>query len=582
MLLTLFVRWSAGQLKNGTVAKLAAKVGELYSTALSTIADIKPGVPDELLNHLLIKSVHFQAVAQYRKSIDDLGANRYGDELGRLELALALVKKALAGPKAGVADSVLADLRSLQAILADNKARATKDNDLIYLHAVTFVSALPPIVPAAMVRPTTIPELTSPIGFLHKGVGGLGRPLFDQLVPIEVHLAVSVYDDRKAELLREHIVGRKDELDGVAQATLGSLGLPGSVQAATSRVGLPPSLVDQAREVRAEGGVDRLRKMLADVRKVGQVNQGLLDQAREALDAEAAEDDMLRAKYGTDRWARPGSAEAAAELSQRIDNLNGILNAAQTSDSLVRAKFAQAEGDLALLGGGEEALAGAVPSLGVAVSPFGAAQAGPASEQARAIRTLTRALDELDDLRSIRSRVVAEARPAFDHDDIRPAVMSHAASLAAANRHGRLAVAQFEDLFQARLAALARFDASLTENAVRQEDVLDRVKAANEVFLLARRTDPALARRELALQRLDGAAHQHRELLANLQEGLRFYDQLSGLLGELRDGGKRFAQARAQEARELGLRLGMGGVRISSETRQPGVFDPSQGPIRFG
>ncbi len=573
---------TAGQLKNGTVAKLAAKVGDLYSSALSTVAATKPGLPEQLLNYLLIKSLHFQAVAQYRKSIDDLGSNRYGDELGRLEHALSLVKKALAAPKAGVSDSVQNDLKSLQAILVDNKTRATKDNDLIYLHAVTPPSALPPIAPAAMVKPTTIPELVSPIGYLHTGAGGLGRPLFDQLVPIEVHLAVSVYDDRKAELLREQLVGRRDELDAVAQATLGSLGLPGSVQAATTRVGLPPGLVDQAREVRAEGGVDRLKKMLADVRQVGQVNQGLLDQAQEALDGEQAEDEALRAKYGTDRWTRVTSQEAAAELRRRVANLAGILNAARTSDGLVRAKFGQAEADLALLGGGDDALAAAVPSLNAAASPFAAAQSGPASEQTKAIRTLTRTLDELDDLRSIRSRIVAEAKHTFDHDDIRPAVMNHAGVLAAQSKHAKLAVAQFEDLFQARLQGLGRFESSLTENAVRQEDLLDRIKVANEVFLHARRTDPALAKREEALQRLDAAAHQHRELLANLQEGLRFYDQLSGLLTELREGCKQFAYARAQEAKELGLRLGMGGVRISSETRQPGVFDPSQGPIRFG
>lgn len=557
-------------------------MGELYSSALATVAATRPGLPEQLLNYLLIKSLHFQAVAQYRKSIDDLGANRYGDELGRLEFAISLVKKALAAPKAGVSDSVQNDLKSLQATLVDNKTRATKDNDLIYLHAVTPASALPAIVPAAMVKPTTIPELVSPISYLHTGAGGLGRPLFDQLVPIEVHLAVSVYDDRKAELLREQIVGRKDELDAVAQATLGSLGLPGSVQAATTKVGLPPSVIDQAREVRAEGGVDRLKKMLADVRQVGQMNQGLLDQARDALDAEQAEDEALRAKFGTDRWTRVLSQEAAAELRRRVDNLAGILNAARTSDGLVRAKFAQAEADLALLGGDDDALAAAVPSLSASTSPFASVQAGPASEQTKAIRTLTRALDELDDLRSIRNRIVAEARQAFDHDDIRPAVMNQAGVLSAQSKNAKLSVAQFEDLFQARLEGLRRFEASLTENAVRQEDLLDRLKVANEVFLHARRTDPALAKREEALQRLDAAASQHRELLANLQEGLRFYDQLSGLLTELREACKAFAYARAQEAREMGMRVGMGGVKISGGVQKPGVFDPAQGPIRFG
>jgi programmed cell death 6-interacting protein len=55
------------------------------------------------------------------------------------------------------------------------------------------------------------------------------------------------------------------------------------------------------------------------------------------------------------------------------------------------------------------------------------------------------------------------------------------------------------------------------------------------MFLQARRTDPALKAREQALQNLDLAYHKFREILVNLQEGLKFYSDLSKLLTELRD-----------------------------------------------
>lgn len=39
------------------------------------------------------------------------------------------------------------------------------------------------------------------------------RPLFERLVPYAVHLAISLYDDRKDSYIREQISIRKDDLD---------------------------------------------------------------------------------------------------------------------------------------------------------------------------------------------------------------------------------------------------------------------------------------------------------------------------------------------------------------------------------
>jgi programmed cell death 6-interacting protein len=119
-----------------------------------------------LLSYLAIKSLHFSAVAQYRKSVDDLGANRlvsfahvdgppllidtfgrYGDELGRLEVADGLVKKAMAVPKRGVADSVLRDLKVSVAVSHIVKHQATS-----YPHISLFKKS----------SRTTVPVLSSP------------------------------------------------------------------------------------------------------------------------------------------------------------------------------------------------------------------------------------------------------------------------------------------------------------------------------------------------------------------------------------------------------------------------------------
>ena len=95
-----------------------------------------------------------------------------------------------------------------------------RDNKLIYLEAVTPLSSLPPIVPAPMARPTPPPEIVSPLAHLHTRAGGLGHPLFESLVPHEVHLAIAVYEDRRAEFIKEEIRGRRDALDRLADTSV--------------------------------------------------------------------------------------------------------------------------------------------------------------------------------------------------------------------------------------------------------------------------------------------------------------------------------------------------------------------------
>lgn len=77
---------------------------------------------------------------------------------------------------------------------------------------------------------------------------------------------------------------------------------------------------------------------------------------------EDAEDAQHRAQYGTNRWTRPPSNAANAELMSRAETLGGMLEAAGASDALVRAKFGEAEPRLILLGSDEVCFPSLPPS----------------------------------------------------------------------------------------------------------------------------------------------------------------------------------------------------------------------------
>jgi ALIX V-shaped domain binding to HIV len=61
-------------------------------------------------------------------------------------------------------------------------------------------------------------------------------------------------------------------------STLQSLNLPGSIQALEAPIGLPPSLLKKAEEVRTERGPVKLRSMMQDIRRVAQMDRQILDE----------------------------------------------------------------------------------------------------------------------------------------------------------------------------------------------------------------------------------------------------------------------------------------------------------------
>ncbi|GAA5908503.1 hypothetical protein JCM8208_002648 [Rhodotorula glutinis] len=544
------------RLKNGTVAKVAMRVAELYAAARDAAELARAGsdaaqpfaFPEDILRYLSVKHAHFTAVAHYRRSLDDLGANRYGDELGRLQLADAKLKEVTAVGRRGVPDAVMQDLKSLQKTVAENLARATKDNDLIYLATPTPPSTLPVIAPAALARPTLAPELADPLAHLRS-------PLFAALVPREVAEVLDLWEDRKRGWLDDKVVAPAKDLDAAASSLLKELNLPASLQVSQQPLGVPAAVLDAAARVLAEGGVERLETMMKDVRRVADVNMRMLQEATDSLDREAVSDDAHRQGHGSLRWTRPSSSSAAAPLRERAQQLGAVLSSAAESDAVVRAKFGEWENALHVLEGGQPALAREIPSSA-------SASAGEVPEAQRAARrALSALLDQLGDVRAARARVVEAARTSVAQGDIRDKVLREAerrsAAAGGAAQDEGAGLAAYEELLEREGEALMRvWDEEMRRSDARQEDLLGEIKAQHSALRSASAApSSAQQARERATAHFASAGDKYLEMLQNLQEGLRFYADLSKLLGELRDACKSFDYARTAEAQDLARAL---------------------------
>lgn len=567
------------RMKDATIAKLAEKVSEYYASALQAINETpqdglsksdsadaaKLTLPSGWENHLTVKRWHFAAAAQYRKSTDDLGANRYGDELGRLHLAEQHVKKALDSAKRGVSDAITSDLKSLQGILQSNIARATRDNDLIYLEAVTPASQLAAIQPATMVKPVTPVEVVQPIAHLRVSPQpAFGKPLFAELVPYGVHLAISIYDDRKDSFVRDTIGGRRDELDAIATSTLQSLNLPGSLQALEQPMGLPPSLLRKHEELAAEGGLERLQRIAHDVARIAATDRDTLAEALALIEHEEREDESVRAQFSSQGWGRPASSEVNRDLKAQAAEYHGTLVKAAASDEIVRRKLEDWEDLIGVLGGNVQGLEAFVPSSNPSLSSSSSSRGS--EKQVQAVRALREQLEHLDDLLDSRSACVTEAKNLAANDDIRPLVLREAAAISNAS-NGEVTAADFEEVFDRELAKYSRFKADLDDSAASQDSLLETIKERNTAFVEARKSDATIQRREKALQNLDAAYVKYRELSSNLVEGLEFYNGLAKILSTYRDNVKEWARARQVDLHWLIHQMGR--TSIQDPHQQP-------------
>lgn len=165
---------------------------------------------------------------------------------------------------------------------------------MIYLEAPTPVTALPAFAPAMLARSTPPPELTNPSQV--QGPSPSSPPsLFASLVPREAHAAFALYADRRSELVKTRILDPCARAESVERALLHELNLPAALDVAMSQsqspggaaaaaggggggTTLPGWVRERSREVRREGGVQRLRAMMKDVRMVARQARSMVDE----------------------------------------------------------------------------------------------------------------------------------------------------------------------------------------------------------------------------------------------------------------------------------------------------------------
>ncbi|GIK03728.1 pH-response regulator protein palA/rim20 [Aspergillus viridinutans] len=544
-------------LKDASIARLAAKVSDFYAEA-GDYAVKSNAISPEWIHHMTAKHHHFAAAAQYRQSLDCLEKRKYGEEVARLRDSEACVNEALKETR-WINRAVLGDLNGLKSRVSEDLKRATKDNDVIYLNPVPPKSELKIIDRACMVAAKAPSQVTDAISMLGEN-GPLGQPLFAKLVPYAVHIAASIYSDRRDRLVNERIIGELETMTDKLRDLLSSLNLPGSLQALEKPLGLPPTLVAHAEEMRQQDGLHRLRRSLEDIAKVKANDRAVYSEGVELLAAEKAEDDASRRKYGTDRWTRQTSEAAAPKLYTTSSEISGYFTSAQSSDNLVEQKLRDSEAIFRVLTGTNRDLEMYVPSSRRAAIP---------PEVERELIRLRGCLSEVSRLESRRKRRAQALKEKARGDDITQALLKETARLEREFPMQPIQASQFEDLFEEQLHL---YDPDLELVAQEQHDqdqIAAQVREANRAFTRAHKGDASTKEREKALQELENGYLKYKEIISNIEVGRKFYNDLAKIVGRFRDDCKAFMHQRRMEASQLESDIASAAAMASLNISQP-------------
>ncbi len=526
------------KLKDSIIARLSIQASEFYSSALEK-ANKSSVTRSDWIHHISCKKYHFEAAAHFRMSRVAIGTHKYGEEVARLKKSTIACEKALQNSST-IGPLVLEDIQSLHKILKENLKRAEKDNDLIYLKPVPNLSDLPPINPAPMVKALIGEEISSPKKALAEFT--YGNQLFDDLLPFFVIRAVQVFKEKQESYIEQHVVRPIHSLKRSTNNLLQTLELPGSIEAIKKPKGLPQTLLTHSEEIKSRGGIKKLTEALNDIQKLYLQSRHLLDGAKERLEIESKEDDMMRERQGSSRWTRDNSIDAAAELWDRIDKFEGYLEVAQNGDSTIKQQFFGIESHIRLLCDTKKNLEQYVPnSSSVQIN----------GETAEIIAKIQNALSEFRRLTQQRSQFLEATQIKSKNFDILPKLVSEYKSLCLQDPFKSIDISEFSPIYDSHIT---NFDSDIeyvSSQRKIQKQFDTNLKELYERFVQLTKPESGNSKRQEALQSLEVAYYGFNELIENIQQGLKFYEDFVKSVNIILKDCDDFVYERRVEGREL-------------------------------
>ncbi|KAG8178903.1 hypothetical protein JTE90_017602 [Oedothorax gibbosus] len=485
-----FFKAVGGNMKDAIIAKVASRADELYAEALKamqrdTVVNIweKEWVPN-----VAGKQVGFSALAEYYQSLVCKSKKDVGEEIARLQKALSLIKGAEA--KGPLPD----EFKDYIPRITHNHDEAKKDNDFIYHARVPDTKSLPPIGVAPLAKPIVPGEKLNPNS----------EDMFGALLPLAVQQAMSAFDLRKMEIVnreKERMQSETQMLNGI----LASLNLPAALED-TSGNSLPPSLREKAQTIKDKGGLEVVESLIQELPAMLQRNKEILDECQRMMKDEEDSDTDLRSKFGA-QWARTPSAKLNEPLKTNLQKYRQIIGTASSADQVVREKYGKHKEKIGLMCLPEDQLLSGIPE-------------GSSIASCSSVEKLKGLMRQVDQLKHERENLLSELDSATV--DMRAKFMDALSDEGGVNEQA-LSVEALGEIY-------GPLQKRIQDNIARQEALVRDIQASNSEFCKEKNSSGSASKREALMCDLAAAHDAYIELLGNLQEGSKFYQNLTEVL----------------------------------------------------
>ncbi|XP_066206672.1 programmed cell death 6-interacting protein isoform X1 [Saccopteryx leptura] len=511
-----FLKATRDKMKDAIIAKLANQAADYFGDAFKQ-CQYKDTLPkyfyfQEVFPILAAKHCIMQANAEYHQSILAKQQKKFGEEIARLQHAAELIKTVASRYDEYVNVKDFSD-KINRALTA-----AKKDNDFIYHDRVPDLKDLDSIGKATLVKSTPV----------NVPISQKFTDLFEKMVPVSVQQSLAAYNQRKADLVNRSIAQMR-EATTLANGVLASLNLPAAIEDVSGDT-VPQSILTKSTSVIEQGGIQTVDQLIKELPELLQRNREILDESLRLLDEEEATDNDLRAKF-KERWQRTASNDLYKPLRAEGTNFRAVLDKAVQADGQVKERYQTHRDTIALLCKPEPELNAAIPSANPAKTMQG-------SEVVNVLKSLLTNLDEVkkeregleSDLKSVNFDMTSKFLTALAQDGM---INEEALSVTELDRiYGSLTT-------------------KVQENLKKQEGLLKSIQVSHQEFSKMKQSNNEANLREEVLKNLATAYDNFVELVANLKEGTKFYNELTEILVRFQNKCSDIVFARKTERDEL-------------------------------
>ncbi|CAI4231493.1 unnamed protein product [Auanema sp. JU1783] len=510
----IYIKASKDNMKPGALAKIAAYVSDMYTDAHKAMTkDAVRGIWEkEWTATVNGKSLAYQALMHYHQGALDREENKIGSQISRLTESLKIIE---ISKKYFSSEFLDTSMKNVQQALKG----AQKDNEFIYHDKVPDFKNLPAVPRAALAKALPLSLPLSP----------RFKDMFVNLVPVQVLNAMQAYQGRKGEIVNLES-GRLREHTQLLNGILASLNLPAALDDMISSDTLPESIKEKSSKVKQSGGHSELLRLFNDLPSLFKRNQEILDETNKSLTEEKESDDNLRRQFGT-KWSRMSSDQLTSPLIQEIGKYRGIMHTASNADKMVREKFDANSSAIEMLSKSEPELKSCIPGQ----------QSDSVHGTSEAVQKLRNLMNQVQGIKNTRESIEKDLKST--DCNIANDFMKALSESQLLNEES-ISKEKINQLFS---PLKEKVNASIKE----QENVLAEVEKWNNVFSKEKSGNASGAERERILKQLAAGFDVFNELKSNLEEGTKFYNDLTPILVRLQQKVNDFVFARQTEKEDL-------------------------------